>query len=159
MRLKIRKRRSTNKIFNWPQPRSCLTRGVAQRVQSRVYDVASLLHTAFSPNPFIYQSKPPSGLCFPCSHDPAQVDNMLASIYLFLLALRGAMQCVSGSTIVTYTDSNCSYPSLQLSGPDNGICQQSLSGVGSFKITTLDAGCVGMPFASPGHFPRSMSYD
>src|SRR2546429_9124922 len=81
---------------------------------------------------------------------------MPASICLFLI-LRVAVQFVSGSTIITYTDSDCLDPSLKLTGPNNGLCQQTLSGAGSFKITSLDPGCVGMPFASPGHFPRSKS--
>jgi hypothetical protein len=78
---------------------------------------------------------------------------MASLIYLnaILLAVRTIGQCLTSTIVVTYTDS---YPSLQLSGPDNGDCQSTLSGVASFEVTSLDAGCAGIHVAVHNH-PRS----
>src|ERR1700739_4061580 len=76
---------------------------------------------------------------------------MPSLIYLnaILLAARTIGQCLASTIVITYIDSNCTYPSLQLSGPDNGDCQSTLSGVASFKVTSLGAGCAGMHVALP----------
>lgn len=62
----------------------------------------------------------------------------LATIILSLIGL------ISGqSIIVAYSDANCQVPIRNLVGSFDGICQSTLAGAGSFKITQLDPSCVG----------------
>jgi hypothetical protein len=73
------------------------------------------------------------------------VPDMIFVSYVFVVATQIAIKCFATATvIIAYTDSNCTDPSLQLFGPDNGDCQQTLDGVASFRIAALDAACVGM---------------
>jgi hypothetical protein len=73
------------------------------------------------------------------------VPDMIFVSYVFVVATQMAIKCFATATvIIAYTNSNCTDPSLQLFGPDNGDCQQTLDGVASFRIAALDAACVGM---------------
>lgn len=72
---------------------------------------------------------------------------MIASYHLLLHSIAVILwfcPSVQGLTTVTvYSDSRCQLAQKFLTGHEDGYCQLTLAGVGSFQITDLRSDCAG----------------